>query len=186
MGAQSKSMAARVLAAVKEIGGEIRAADLFDLLVLQTGAQEKTARNALSDMANDGRLVRVRPGVFRLPETARPKPVSKQERMWRVIRARRRVTLADLQELAGVTKEYAKEYLLMLTKRAVMVRQPQPQNRPHVWVLVNDPVEMPENTEKAARYRAKRKAAKEKIVQALDQADTAIKQARKAVNKLDG
>jgi hypothetical protein len=183
MGEQAISLAARVFNAVKELGGEVTTTAIFDRLCLQTRAAEKTALNALSDMTRTGRVLRVRQGVYTIP-AMQGVGISKQERMWRVIRARRRVTVADLQELADVTGNYAKEYLLMLSKHSVMLRQPQPKNRPHVWVLINDPVIMPENKDKAARLRASRLTAKSAALQALDQAGAAINLARQTVNDL--
>lgn len=183
MGQQSESFAAQVLRAVAEIGGEVTTTALFDHLCLQTREAEKKALNALSDLYKSGRVKRVRPATYTLPLlTSLTAPI--QERMWRVLRMRRSVTVADLQELAGAARDYAVDWLRMLHKREVVRRDDQPGNLPSIWTLVIDTVQMPALTDNAERLRilrAKRKLALHK----LEQAAVAINEARQALTAIN-
>lgn len=157
MGAQKESLAGRAYQAVVEIGGEVTTTAIFHYMGLQTRVAEKTALNALSDMTRAGRLVRVKNATYSLPPKTGLEPVSKQERMWAVLRMRKRVTVADLQELAEVSDEYAKEWLRVLAKREVVKRIDHPSgNKPSVWQLINDTVTMPDLTDNAEQLRALR------------------------------
>lgn len=179
MGKQAESLSARVLAAVNQIGGEVTTTAIFHHLGLQTRVAEKKALTALSDLFRAGRVLRVRAAVYTIP-VGNCLTVPLQERMWRVLRMRRAVTVADLQELAGAAKDYAEDWLRMLHKREVVRRDDQPNNRPSVWTLINDTVEMPIDEAKADRLRemrAKRKLA----LHSLDQAATAIEEAKQAL-----
>lgn len=177
MGKQTESFAAQVLAAVNKIGGEVTTTAIFHHLGLQTRAAEKKALNTLSDLFKAGRVVRVRPAVYAIP-VGNCLTVPIQERMWRVLRMRRSVTVADLQELAGASMDYAEDWLRMLHKREVVRRDDQPGNRPSLWTLVNDTVTMPDLDDNAAKLRDLRA---KKVLQALDQAATAINEARQVI-----
>jgi hypothetical protein len=70
--------------------------------------------------------------------------------MWRVLRAKRTVTVEDLLMMAGAAGSYAREWLGMLEARGVVRKAGQK------YVLIKDHVEMPENDAKAERLRALR------------------------------
>lgn len=181
MGPQKESFAARVLRAVAEIGGEVATQAIFHYLGLQTRAAEKKALNALSDLFKAGRVVRVRPATYSLPVAkCLDQKVSKQARMWAVLRFRKRVTVADLQELAEVSLDYAEDWLRTLVKREVVKRIDQPGNRPSIWQLINDTVKMPDLTDNADRLRAIRGKRKLALL-ALAKAAVAIEEAKQAL-----
>lgn len=184
MGAQNESFAAKVLAAVNQIGGEVSTTQIFDRLRLQTRASEKKALNALSDLYKSGRVARIRPAVYTIPVgTCLTAPL--QERMWRVLRMRRRVTVADLQELAGASREYAEDWLRRLNKRELVKRIDHPSgNQPSTWQLVNDTVEMPELTDNAERLRALRKRKKDEAMVHLATAVKILGQAFEALKEV--
>ena len=131
-------------------------------------------------MSEQPRLVRVRTATYTLPVAKGGGKVSKQARMWAILRFRKRVTVADLQELAEVSLDYAEDWLRTLVKREVVKRIDQPNNRPSVWQLINDTVKMPDltdNSERLRTLRAKRKWA----LHTLDQATVAIEEAKQAL-----
>lgn len=180
MGKQAESLAAKVLRSVSEIGGEVSTSTIFDHLGLQTRVAEKKALNALSDLFKAGRLVRVKPATYTLPAATCKEVVPIQERMWRLLRMRRVVSVVDLQELAGASDNYAKEWLRTLTAREVVKRIDQPGNRPSLWQLINDTVTMPADDTNAAKLRELR-AKRTWALHTLNQAAVAIEEAKQAL-----
>lgn len=170
-----QSFSKRVLDALTDAAlkgdGEVETGDLSSLLFLQTRESHKKMLNTLSDLARNGRILRVRQGVY-TPNANTKKP-DKREVMWRVLRMRGGVTVADLQEMAGVSSCYAKEWLRILVERGVAIKVvPQDKNNPHSWRLIKtDIAEMPVDTKKAARLRKIRRLKKEQIARKLDQID---------------
>lgn len=163
--------------------GEVSTDRLSHALHLQTYKDHKRMLNALSDLGKSGRIERVRQGVYGLPKTT--KPPAKREVMWRVLRMRRAVTVADLQELADVSKEYAKEWLALLIKHNIVKRfATAGNNTPHTYRLINDQTEVPVDTDKAEKLRKLRKK-KQQALKALDDLDKASTRARKAINDLE-
>lgn len=185
IGKQSESFAAQVLRAVAEIGGEVTTTAISHHLDLRTRAAEKKALNALSDLFKAGRVVRIRPATYTLPTATGKEPVPIQERMWRVLRMRRVVTVADLQELADASEEYCWEWLRMLIAREVVRKISHGPNKPCSWQLINDTVEMPVDDTNAARLREMRAKQRTAVVEALDRASTAISEARQAIMKIN-
>ena len=145
---------------------EVSANRLSILLGLMTGKDHKRLLNTLSDLAKSGRIVRIRQGVYGPAADRNP---DKREVMWRLLRMRRTVTVADLVEMAGVAESYAVEWLHMLAKRNIVscfpvATFPNPEPDGHIFRLLNtDVVEMPIDEDKAVRLRELRKKKKENL-----------------------
>jgi len=134
-------------------------------------ADRTRVRSVVADLCKAGELVRVGEGIYRLVLKPAGKPQI-QEVMWRVLRARRTVALADMEELAGASPAYATEWLQMLVRRKI-VRHLKNGN----WQMVTDPgPTMPLNDEKAERLRNLR-AKKKEALDAMDRAFMAIAEA---------
>lgn len=129
-----------------------------------------------------GSLKRPQKGWYRyrrpLPAAAAPGAgTTRYEAMWRVLRARRTVSLDDLQEMAGVSREYASTFCTtMLRHEAVRCLAP------GKYQLINDPVAMPRDEASAAKKRDARKAA---ALAAIDNAQAALAQAKTAINDME-
>lgn len=180
-----KSFAARVRTACLALGDDSReftVAELVDYLLIQTAADQKRLTGTMRDMKRADVVIGVRPGVYRLTAlaAAAARNPKMQQVMWRVLRARRTVTIADLAELAGASEAYAREWLRVLARREVVRRLAAPDNQPHSWQLIEDSVEMPDLDENAAKLRRMRK---EKALAALGRAEKALAEAREIISK---
>ena len=151
---------------------------LYDNVPVRVYADRTRVRSVVADLCKAGELVRVGEGIYRLV----PKPAGKpqiQEVMWRVLRARRTVTLADMEELAGASPAYATEWLQMLGRRKIVRHL-----KNGKWQMVTDPgPTMPLNDEKAERLRNLR-AKKKEALDAMDRAFMAIAEARMAMSEM--
>ncbi len=164
--------------------GEVTTDSLSVLLMIMSKAEHKRMLNTLSELAGEGKLRRIRQGVYG-PVVTAGNP-DKREVMWRVMRMRRAVTVADLQEMAGVSSSYASEWLELLVRREVAVRiVPANPKHPHSWRLVKSDLEMPVDDEKAARLRDIRRKKKAAITGKLDAIDTALGEVRKILKNLE-
>lgn len=163
--------------AFKERGASTR--DIFYALLCQTTRQEKQVRNALSDLYLAGRVERISQGVYRLAQ--RQETLQKQAAMWRILRARRTVTVDDLQELAGTSDLYAKEWLRTLIKHGLMRRLPDGK-----FQLVKDPgPTMPALTDNAEKLRRLRAEKKTQAIAAISRARQALDEAERAIDTID-
>ena len=179
-----QSFAQRVLGMLREVcreGGKADAGEMSSRLLLQTRKEHKRMLNTLSDLARQGRIVRVSQGVY-----AEAKPAAeadKREVMWRLLKMRRRVTVDDLVEMAGVSRDYAREWLLILVRREV-ARKIQEPGKAGLWVLINDTAEMPLDENKAARLRGIR-LKKKQVISKLDAIDTALGDIRQILKTME-
>jgi len=159
-------------------GGGFTIEQISNQAKIQTYAEEKKMRQVIKDLVKAGEFERMGEGVYRLLRLPPGKPQI-QEVMWRVLRARRTVTLADMEELAGASPTYATEWLQMLSRRKI-VRHLKNGN----WQMVTDPgPTMPLNDEKAERLRNLR-AKKKEALDAMDRAFMAIAEARMAMSEM--
>jgi len=161
-------------------GREFGTDELAERLDMVFAQHKKPLYKALHDFEKCGEIQRVRRGVYRYK--GKNKPPETQERMWRILRARRKVTVTDLQELAGADANYAREWLRMLGRNGV-VKKAATTDGAFVFRMVSDPVVMPRNEKKAERLRRIRE--KKKI--ALEMTDrlyaTAL-EIRMAINSI--
>ena len=158
-----ESFAGKIREAAKTLGAggrEFKADDLGDRTGLQTRSDLKRMYRTVIDFTRAGEIERVNRGVYRYCGRPSKKPQA-QLIMWRILRARRTVTVEDLQELAGASAGYIKEWFRMLRRRGIVQKVSDGKYR-----LVHDPVEMPRNEEKAEKLRDIR----EKKSAALDRA----------------
>lgn len=124
-------------------------------LRLMTYSDHKRLINTLSEMSRDGKIERVGKGLYKsMQQTGKPNIA---ERMWSVLRMRKRVQVEDLMVMAGASNDYAKEWLRALERQDVVARQGEGNLDNCIWVLIMDTLDMPQNTEKAERLRDLRK-----------------------------
>lgn len=186
MGARTQSFAHRIRQAIHQLhaeGRELTTTNIANQADLKTFKESKRMGSVLSDLYKAGEVDRVRRGVYVLKDRRRPE--EKRQVMWRILRMRRRVTVDDLIEMAGVSRDYAREWLRALTKRGVTRKITIRKDKPRVWQLVNDTVSMPDladNADKLRELRRKKKAA----LAALDQADILIQAARREIEEIGG
>lgn len=171
------------LMALSKTSAEVTNADLAEKLDLVSGADKRPMYAAMRDMRKTGEVQRIRPGVH--VYVGKNKPPEKKQIMWRLLRARKRVAIDDLVELAGVKRSYAREWLGSLVRQGVVVWYGN-RSKPGKYVLKpsKDTVKMPENEEKAARLRALRRVKKKAALKAIDSAMDALNQARAAINEV--
>lgn len=163
---------------------EINLHDLGDWLGIQERKAIKNLRCTLRDLARQGEVEKIGINLYRAVPKQAGQP-SKQEVMWRVLRARRSVTVADLEELAGVERSYGLEFLRNLVKRGVAVKSGD-DKAPGLpkYRLASDPVELPKNETKAEYLRSHREV-KKKALAALDAVFAAVAEARMAIAGLE-
>lgn len=124
-------------------------------LRLMTYSDHKRLINTLSEMSRDGKIERVGKGLYKsMQQTGKPNIA---ERMWSVLRMRKRVQVEDLMVMAGASNDYAKEWLRALERQDVVARQGEGNLDNCIWVLIKDTLDMPQNTEKTERLRDLRK-----------------------------
>lgn len=124
-------------------------------LRLMTYSDHKRLINTLSEMSRDGKIERVGKGLYKsMQQTGKPNIA---ERMWSVLRMRKRVQVEDLMVMAGASNDYAKEWLRALERQDVVARQGEGNLDNCIWVLIKDTLDMPQNAEKAERLRDLRK-----------------------------
>ena len=185
-----ESFSKSVLAAVSDLAassgalaGRATVGEISDALMIQTTAQHKRMLNTLSDLKNAGRIVRVSQGVY-APAKLESKPEIR-EVMWRLLRMRRRVKGDDLVEMAEAGTEYVSDWLHMLETRGVVRKISQGFGKPCVWQLINDTIEMPVDTDNAARLRALRKKKKQQAMADLAAAQKLLGKAHQAITEME-
>lgn len=149
---------------------EVAVLDIALRLDLISKKERRPVYGAISDFQQAGEVERVRPGVYRYIGKSQAVP-EKRAVMWRLLRARKVVTVADFQELAGVSEVYAHEWLSMLIRRGIVKMMGADKYR-----LLNDPIVMPENADKAEQLRRMRER-KKKAIAALNAANIAMAEA---------
>lgn len=130
-------------------------------LGIKTRLEHKRLLNVLSELHLAGRLRRIETGRYSAPMW-QPKP-DRRQRMWRILKMRRRVQVDDLVEMAEVSRDYAKEWLRMLVKQGAVIKHQDPGGK-GTWQLLGDLTTMPEDTDKASRLRAIRKRQKQQLL----------------------
>jgi hypothetical protein len=83
---------------------------------------------------------------------------TKQQRAWKVLRAKRNITIGELEELADIPENYAVKWLQMLIDNDIVKKQKKK------YRLINDTVTMPvdeKNAERMKKYNKLRAKARE-------------------------
>jgi len=175
------SIAGRARAAARDLGHK---GDSFSLKMLsiragmKTRDEHKSLTNAVGDLIKAGVLIRVERGRYAWKDLERTEPTI-QEKMWRALRSARVTDVEELQELAGASEDYAREWLQMLARRKIVRRL-----KGGKWQMIEDQVEMPADEEKAERLRRMRRKRKE-AQEAMDRAFAAIAEARIAIADME-
>jgi DNA-binding transcriptional ArsR family regulator len=162
--------------------GLVTAEAIFDALGVALKKSKDRTRTALRDLKRSGEIESAGRGVYRWLGKKRPEPEIKIA-MWKLLRARRVVTISDLRELAGASEAYAAEWLRTLAKRGI-VRKIRKAN-PATYQLAKDTVELPDLTDNAMKLRELRKRRKEEALQSLDRAAAAIADAKAALTSME-
>ena len=157
------------LAALNAKSGKAATTDEISIaLRIMTNKDHKRLINTLSEMSRDGKIERVDKGLYKsIQETGKPNIA---ERMWSVLRMRKRVQVEDLVVMAGAGADYAKEWLRALERQEVVARQGEGSLDNCTWVLLRDTIDMPQNDAKADRLhdlRERKKYALQGMVQLL-------------------
>jgi predicted HTH transcriptional regulator len=161
--------------------GEATCAEISSAGDVRTRIGHKRLLNTLCDLYKTGKLRRIRQGVYG-PATGIKQP-EKREVMWRLLRMRKRATLDDLVEMAGVSRDYAREWLAALVKREVARRDQRPDGS-GVWVLLGDWPQMPEDDSKAARLRELRTKKKAELAKKIEGIENELKAIKTTIAEL--
>ena len=189
---RSEAFAERARAAIRELaagGAEVATQAVSDKLDLVFDREKRILYSTMTDMAKRGELKKVRPGAY-LYIGAPEKPFEKRQVMWRVLRARRKVTARYLAMQSGASVEYAIEWLAALARQEI-VRRTTKAGVEGEYQLISDQVEMPGDDAKAERLRNMRElkkaanAAIDKALKAHSEAYRALIDARMAVNGME-
>ena len=175
MAVQKNSFAQRIRQAAMELSRGGRSVTLKELSIqagLVNRVEKKRMSNAMCDFLKAGEVERLSQGVYRYLGK-KNMPVEKRLVMWRLLKMRRSVTVADLQELAGASRHYAWQWLSSLIRQDVVQKLGNGKYR-----LVKDVAEMPEDEERAGKLRELRAEKKVALGQILDRASVAIDEAR--------
>ena len=156
---------------------DVAAHPVFDLI---TDKEKQKLFRAIRDLHRAGELERVKPGVY--VYRGRTDAPQIRERMWAICRARGRVTIADLEELAGASWEYAKEFLALLVRQGIAKKLPG-HRAPAVWAMLATPAETPVDNAKAARLERIRKE-KKKALAVIDQVTPSLISAAQELSRL--
>ncbi|MDD2462533.1 MAG: hypothetical protein PHI97_00895 [Desulfobulbus sp.] len=184
----AKTVLETALLLASQNNGQVNTDALSIELRLKNSREHKKLISALGDLQFSGRLRRISQGVYGPPVQKRLP--NKREIMWRLLQMRRRVSVEDLMELAGVSREYAKQWLRVLVKREVVRKEQQP-GKAGVWHLINPSADMPEDEDSAAKLRNLRlqhKAAVHLIdttIKQLQSASEALFQAKAAITSME-
>jgi hypothetical protein len=170
---------AKLLAIMDGPGGApmTRIAEVLDA----TGREgSKKIYTALRDLCRANKALRVSPGFYRAVRPAAGRITCKNEVMWRLLRAKRTLTVEDIQALSSVSEAYAREWLRALTHRGIVVKE-----RNGAFRLVRDlgpkPPDLAGNAEKCAAWREKQKVL---LAEAFKQIEFWATEARKASGEL--
>ena len=154
-------------------GGDVTVAEIARPLDCVFKADKLPIYQALRDMRKSGEVA----GVYRWVGRGDQKP-QLQQVMWRVLRARRMVTVEDLQELSGAGAEYANVWLRMLVAREVVRK-----NTNGTYQLVRDVVAMPVNEKNIQKQRRLRRQQRE-VLAALAAVMMAAERARMVIEEM--
>lgn len=130
----------------------------------------------MRDLLRSGEAARISEGEYRW--AARKEPVQLRQKMWSILRARRVVSIEDLMELTGASRNYARAWTTMLEGHEVVRRLEDGRVQ-----LVTDPVVMPSDTTKAEKLKAIRvRNALAEVRERIEQVTVAVKELEEAVS----
>jgi len=182
-----------VLAHIRETGSrEFTPKNIVDRLDIIREKEKKPVYERLCEFVRRGEARRIETGRYEYIGGPQ-RQATKRDVIWRFIRARRTVTVADLQEVSGASKDYIRKYLRLLVRREVLRKNGK--SKDCSWTLVKDAFRPPADREDAAyqkRMRKQRRLKKREAESALDAAEisassmlAAIERARTALKELE-
>lgn len=159
-------------------GEEFSVHELADKMALNQ-RQKKQAYNILYHMVErDNEAEKIKPGVYRYIGRKR---IPFEQVAWRILRARKRVTVPDLVELVGMGEHYARQWLKSLEGNGIIKciggGALGKENKPKIWKLMHDPVVMPVNTDLRESHR-KQKERQLAAMSKIEVAEKALTEAR--------
>jgi len=175
------SFADKVRKVMEQLGGGdtlVTTDAIYDALGVALPESKRRVRTAIKDLKKSGEIESVDRGVYRWLGKTAPAPEIR-EAMWKLLRARRVVTVDDLRELAGASKRYAREWLLTLAKHGV-VRKTGAR-----YQLIKDTIVMPDLADNAEKLREIRRRKKAEALRSLEQAAAAIASAKTALTSME-
>ena len=129
----------------------------------------------MRDLLRSGEAARISEGEYRW--AARKEPVQLRQKMWSILRARRVVSIEDLMELTGASRNYARAWTTMLEGHEVVRRLEDGRVQ-----LVTDPVVMPSDVTKAEKLKAIRiRKALATVRDLAEQVQVAVKELEEAI-----
>jgi hypothetical protein len=143
-------------------GREINYQELAKCCDLVFNVDKQYMYGVLKNMRKTGEIERVRRGVCVYKGKDKP---HLHEIMWRFLRARKVVTIDDLREIAGASRNYATEWMRMLQKHE-LVKVIRTGNL-RKYQLISDQVAVPQNDEKAKKFRRARRQKKREALACL-------------------
>lgn len=152
--------------------------EVYDWVGIQTYAGKQTVLTVLRDMLRRKEVERIDRGKYRYLGVNR-KP-SKQYFMWRRLR-KGAVSLKDLMIFAGVSRNYAQEWLRTLIRLGVAVER-----EDGTYQLIKDAVEMPRNDAKAERLQQLRARRKANLIAIIDDAQMRLQEAAQRLDEARG
>lgn len=141
-----------VCTALSKNGTSFQVSQVIKDLCLTTRSEKNKVYDAFRTMEQTGEVKRLGQGEwFYIGKKASK---TKKVIMWRILRSRKTVTTADLEELTGVSHEYADEWLRLLTRQGIVDK------RGSKFRLIKDPVKIPKDTSNAEKCRIIRRKKK--------------------------
>lgn len=170
-----------------EARGQGSVEDLTSAMVRSAPAEMIAGRNVrmmvqsvLRDLVRSEEAIRVSDGVYRFGR--RKTRVELRQKMWTILRARRVVSVEDMEELTGASRSYALEWMRMLERQSIVKRLDDGKIQ-----LLHDPIVMPCPMENAEKLRAWRQSkARGEMVKAMEQINKARESMAAALKALDG
>jgi hypothetical protein len=214
-GARKDSLATNIRKAARILGAGGKSFSVIDLLGpmgLRTFKENSRIYCALRDGIRRGEYRRTAPGEYALMECGshtaafslrkhglrtpkRPAGAVQcgaktplRVRMWKILRAQRAVSVADIMELTGASETYSREFLITLARMGYVSREKQGAlNGPGKvkYRLLRDQLEPPEFDAKSNRLRELRLDKKCRALTAISAAEHAIQEARAIIKGMD-
>lgn len=142
------SLAGRAREYMKSIGKRrFTICEVSEALDLLGDKDKRPIYGVFSDMVERGEIRKVETGMYEY--VGLKKKASKEEALWRLVRMRKTVTVDDLLEMSGATRSYAKECLQAWVRKGYIT----PAGKETYRLIKDAGVEVPKNTEKAARLK---------------------------------
>lgn len=163
--------------------GSVSVGKVYSAMAAKTRKERKGILNRLSDLTRQGRICRVQQGIYG-PVHAGDKGLEKRAIMKNIVNIRRRVTVEDLMEMAGVTGTYAREWLRLMTANGVLRKEQPVTGVPATWYRIREIVGVQDDTAKAGRLREIRKQ-KKQITDRLDAIDKEMGEIRTILDGMD-